>query len=312
VSRDGAEGYTTREVAEALGLPTSEIRAWTRGGVLAPMRDAKGEHRYSFQDVALLREARHLLDGPVPARRVRATLRSLRAQLPPGEPLSTLRMSVASGRVLVSDAERVWEPDSGQIFFDFWMGGAGPAGSGTADTAPTAVIAMSERAVPSARAPEGGTSKVGRGPTSEGRTADEWYDAALDLEASSAEQAEAAYRRALVVDPGHADAHLNMGRLLHERGLLVEAEEHYRAAAAAVPESAAARYNLGVVLEDLGRTMDAMAAYRDALTLDNGLAAAHFNLARLCEARGEEADAFAHLVAYKRLQVPDGRGGALD
>jgi DNA-binding transcriptional MerR regulator len=312
VSRDGAEGYTAREVAEALGLPTSEIRAWTRGGVLAPMRDAKGVHRYSFQDVALLREARHLLDGPVPARRVRATLRSLRAQLPPGEPLSTLRMSVASGRVLVCDAERVWEPDSGQIFFDFWMGGAGRPGSGTVDATPTAVIAMSERAAPSARASEGETREARSAPAAEGRTADEWYDAALDLEVSSAEQAEAAYRRALALDPGHADAHVNVGRLVHERGLLVEAEEHYRAAAAAAPESAAARYNLGVVLEDLGRTVDAMTAYREALTLDDRLAAAHFNLARLCEARGEDSDAFAHLVAYKRLQVPAGSGGVLD
>ena len=40
----------------------------------------------------------------------------------------------------------------------------------------------------------------------------------------------AAYRRALELDPELADAHLNLGRLLHERGEAAEAERHYRRA----------------------------------------------------------------------------------
>jgi len=305
VTGDDATGFTTREVAEALGLPTSEIRAWTKGGVLSPARDARGAHRYSFQDVALLREARALLDGSLPARRVRATLRALRAQLPPGASLSALRMAVRSGRVLVRDAERVWEPDSGQMFFDFWMGDV-PATADTAETdgGGTAVLALA--AATSRRGHTDDDAPVpGESPKLHGRTADEWYDAALDLEATCAADAEAAYGRALELHPEHADAHLNLGRILHERGLVADAEAHYRAAIGADATSAPARYNLGVALEDQGRTSEAAEAYRDALARDDRLAAAHFNLARLCEARGEAVEALAHLVAYKRLQTSE-------
>jgi tetratricopeptide (TPR) repeat protein len=306
VTRDVVEGYTIREVAEAVGLPTSEIRAWTRGGVLIPTPDAKGSHRYSFQDVALLNEARRLLDGTLPARRVRATLRALRDQLPADQPLSTLRMSVTGGRVLVRDAERVWEPDSGQIFFDFWMVGSGAQASDSGSSAaPAAVIAIAKDGSGTGRVPDPALA-IGRVLTLEGRAADEWYDYALDIEATAGDGAEAAYRHALALDPAHADAHLNLGRLVHERGAFPEAEEHYRAAATSAPESAPARYNLGVVLEDQGRTTEAIDAYREALALDDTLAAAHFNLARLCEARGEDAEALRHLLAYRRLQQQRG------
>lgn len=270
-------GYTTREVAEVLGLPTSKILSWTRSGLLTPERGPRGAYVYSFQDIVLLRTARELLEADVPARRVRSALQALREQLPVGRPLSAVHISALGDRVFVRDASTVWEPDSGQLLIDF------------------AVAEVAERAEPIAR------RAAAEPETGDTMTADEWYDAALDLEAVSAEGAERAYRRALDVDPEHPDAHLNLGRLLHERGRLDEAEEHYRAAVAADPESARARYNLGVALEDLGRMDDAMAAYREALCLDDGLATAHFNLSRLCEARGDEAEALGHLLAYKRI-----------
>ncbi len=182
-------------------------------------------------------------------------------------------------RVFVRDADAVWEPDSGQLVIDF------------------AVAEVAERAEPIARR----ALSEPEPPGVPGMTADEWYDAALDLEAVSTEGAEAAYRRALDADPNHPDAHLNLGRLLHEGGDLEAAERHYRAAVAADPGSARARYNLGVALEDLGRADAAMAAYREALGLDDGLATAHFNLSRLCEAAGDDAEALGHLLAYKRI-----------
>ncbi len=133
------------------------------------------------------------------------------------------------------------------------------------------------------------------------RTADDWYNAAVDLEVTDPGLAADAYRSAIAAQPDYAEAHLNLGRLLHESGHLVEAEAHYRAAAAADPADALARFNLGVVLEDRGRREAALAAYRDALRLDEGLASAHFNLSRLHESRGEKPAALAHLAAYKRL-----------
>ncbi len=48
--------------------------------------------------------------------------------------------------------------------------------------------------------------------------ADEWYDLGFDLEAVDLEEARDAYRRALELAPDHADAHVNLGRLLQEGG----------------------------------------------------------------------------------------------
>jgi len=271
------KGFSTREVAEVLGLPTSKILSWTRAGLLTPERGPKGAYAYSFQDIVLLRAAKELLDSEVPARRVREALEALREQLPVGRPLSAVHISAIGDRVLVRDDDAVWEPDSGQLRIDF------------------AVAEVAQAAEPFARRAMADERDTGD------MTADDWYDTALDLEAVAPESAMAAYREALALEPGHADAHVNLGRLHHEQGDLVEAERHYRAAAAADPEGARARYNLGVVLEDQHETDQAMAAYRDALRVDGGLAAAHFNLSRLCEASGKEAEALSHLAAYKRI-----------
>ena len=271
------KGFSTREVAEVLGLPTSTILSWTRSGLLTPERGPKGAYLFSFQDIVLLRAAKELLDSAVPARRVRSALEALREQLPVGRPLSAVHISALGDRVLVRDDDTVWEADSGQLTIDF------------------AVAEVAEAAAPVARR--------AMAIQSEGITmsADDWYDTALDLEAVALDRAIDAYRESLTREPDHADANVNLGRLLHEQGNLTEAERHYRAAAAADPEGGRARYNLGVVLEDQGRTAEAMEAYTNALDVDEGLAAAHFNLSRLYEARGEQTQALSHLAAYKRV-----------
>ena len=268
-------GFSTRQVAEASGLPTSKILSWTRAGLLSPQRAPGGAYVFSFQDVVLLRSARDLLQADVPTRKVQSALEALRHQLPSGRPLSAVHISAVGDRILVRDEERVWEPDSGQMQLDF--------------------------AAPTPDTEEPGPRGFAQQVDGTGTSADDLYNTALDLEGAEPESAMAAYRSALAGEPDHADAHLNLGRLLHEGGALEEAEAHYRAAAVADPEGARARFNLGVVLEDLERPDDALAAYRQALRLDERLAPAHFNLSRLCEARGDEAEALAHLAAYKRL-----------
>jgi tetratricopeptide (TPR) repeat protein len=258
-------GFSTREVAEVLGLPTARILSWTRSGLLTPERGPRGSYLYSFQDIVLLRTAKELLDAHVPARRVKAALESLREQLPVGRPLSAVRISAVGDRVLVRDEGAVWEPDSGQLAIDFH------------------VADLAERAEPVVR--RALADDTDARPTS----ADEWYDEALDLEAVAPKSAVSAYREALALEPGHADAHVNLGRLLHEQGELAEAERHYRAAVAADPGGARAHYNLGVVLEDQDRAEEAVRAYREALRVDEELAAAHFNLSRLLERGAAEA-----------------------
>lgn len=271
-------GYTTRQVAEILGLSEERVRSFARAGLLEPGRGPGNALRFTFQDIVLLRAARELLEREVPARRVRSALRSLREQLPQGRPLSAVRVSAVGERVVVRDDETAWEPETGQVALDFSV---------------AELAVRVEPFAPDAAVPDPDDAELG---------ADGWYDVALDLEAVSVEKARAAYRRAIALDPGHAEAHLNLGRLLHEVGDLAGAESHYRQACAARPESALAAFNLGVALEDRGEPHEAMTAYRRAVRLDPELAEAHFNLGRLCEAAGDRSGALQHLARYKRIQ----------
>jgi tetratricopeptide (TPR) repeat protein len=271
-------GYTTREVAEVLGVPVSRILGWTRAGLLSPERGPRGGYRYSFQDIVLLKAARELLEQRISPRRVRASLEALREQLPEGRPLSAVRIAVVGDRVVVRDADTAWEPASGQLTLDF------------------SVSEIAARAEPVARR---GLDRPGA-PTDP--TPDDWYHTGLDLEAVSPEEAAEAYGRAIALDDRHARAHMNLGRLLHEGGRPEEALRHYADALRADPADARAQYNVGVAFEDLGRFDEAARAYRLALALDDSLAAAHFNLFRLLEAAGQGHEAIAHLAAYKRLQ----------
>lgn len=279
-------GYSTRDVAEILGLTEERVRFFARAGLLSPARSPGNQYRFSFQDIVLLRTARELLECDVPPRRVRAALLALRTQLPRGRPLSAVRIAARGDRVLVREAGAAWEPETGQMALDFAAG------------APTAAesAARVEPLTPDAAAPRADDLEL---------SADDSYDLGIDLEAVSVERARAAYARAIALDPGHAEAHLNLGRLLHEAGELAGAESHYRQACAARPDSALAAYNLGVALEDRGEAEPAMAAYRRAVKLDPEHAESHFNLARLCEARENVSAALRHLAEYKRIR---GRG----
>lgn len=290
-------GYSTREVSEVLGIPVSTILSWTRAGLLSPRRGPHNAYYFSFQDVALLRAARKLVASDITSHRVKRTLATLRDQLPSGRPLSALDLTVVGGRVLVREDRDVWDPVSGQLH----LGLEAPAAH---EPPPGAGAAEPGRAVlPLSRPDRERVPREGSGPS-----ADDWYDAAVDLEAQEPKQARRAYLRALALDPGHADAHLNLGRLLHEAGKVLEAEAHYRTALEADPASARAFYNLGVALEDQGRGSGAVEAYEAALRLDADLAVAHFNLSRLFETLGRPSEALSHLAAYKRILDGGGLG----
>jgi tetratricopeptide (TPR) repeat protein len=141
-----------------------------------------------------------------------------------------------------------------------------------------------------------------------GTSATRWYDAGCCLEPSDPPGAAVAYERALAGCPDLADAHNNLGRLLHDAGSLPRAETSYRLAICADPRIALYWFNLGVVVEDQGRRAEAIAAYQRAIELDDHVANAHFNLARLLELAGRRAGdavvlqcAVRHLLRYREL-----------
>ena len=262
--------YSVREVSAMLGLTAAQIRAYANKGFLQPERGPRGELRFGFHDLVILRTAGELAAAKVPQRKVRRVLQRLREQLPEGRSLTGVRIAADGDRVVVSDGGAVWNPESGQILFDF------------------SVEELAEKtAAFDQQKPE----------------VDEMYEVACEIESSSPEQARQLYQRLLQLDPDHVDAHVNLGRLLHEDAAPAAAESHYRRALDLDPEHETAAFNLGVALEDLGRFRDAIEAYQRALELDPQNADAHFNLAGLYERRGEKAAALRHLKMYRRLTV---------
>ena len=131
--------------------------------------------------------------------------------------------------------------------------------------------------------------------------ADAVVELACDLDEADPERAEASYRQVIAQAPQHADAHINLGRILHERGELTSAEEHYRCALAIRPSDPTASFNLGVVLEDGGHHAEALEAYQRAIANDARNADAHYNAARLYDLMGDYASALRHLRICRDL-----------
>jgi tetratricopeptide (TPR) repeat protein len=271
-------GYTTREVAKLLGLSAGQVRSSVRSGFSTPERGSRGEMRFTFQDLVLLRAARGLLSARIPARRIRRALTRLREQLPEGRSLASVHITAEGGGVVAADGEARWRPDSGQTLFDF-----------EAEELAREVAPLARRALP------GGQRDA------EEVTGEEWYALGCQLETGSPDRAREAYERAVAIDPAHADARVNLGRLLHEAGDAAAAERHYRAALEARPEDTTAAFNLGVALEDLGKPRSALEAYEKAVALDPENADAHFNAASLCERLGRPSAALRHLKVYRNL-----------
>ncbi len=272
------KSYTTRDVANLLGLSEAQVRSHARVGYLAPDRGPRNSYRFSFQDLVLLRTAEALRDARIAPRRIRRALRALSRELPAGRSLSGMRISSEGDRIVVRDGSEAWNPESGQLLLDFRV--AELAGQ---------MAPVARRLAHAARRSD------------EPLTADQWYDLGADLETAAPDDARDAYARAVALDPRHASARVNLGRLLQDAGRPAEAAEQYRAALAVRPRHPTAAFNLGTALEDLGRRPEAIEAYRKALDADDDFADAHFNLARLYEQTGRRAAALRHLKAYKLL-----------
>ncbi|MGZ8992945.1 MAG: tetratricopeptide repeat protein [Burkholderiaceae bacterium] len=261
--------YGLRDVEKLLRLPRSTIRSLVEAGFVSPARGPRNAWLFSFQDLIVLRTARALAAANIPPKRIARSIRELRRHLPESMPLSGLSICAVADRVVVKEGGSRWQVDSGQYLLAF-------------ETDADGSISLIEEASPAASA--------------ESHFAD---GAALEIEDAAA--AVQAYEHAVAADPTLLDAHINLGRLLHESGRHAHAERAYRSAIKACGNEPLLLYNLGVLLDDMSRKAEAMQAYEAALRGDPTMADCHYNLALLFEDLQKPKDAIRHMAQYRRL-----------
>jgi tetratricopeptide (TPR) repeat protein len=187
-----------------------------------------------------------------------------------------LRITAVGNEIAVKEGGRHWQADSGQLLIDFEVR---PAAAGN-----VAVLVKREPAPAASVDPA------------------DWYNRALQLEEADPKGAEAAYRQAIGLAPGWADAYLNLGVVLCEAGRTDEAVLMYLDAIEHCPREALLHFNLAVALEDLDEPARALAHYEACMELEPRFADAHFNAARLHEQLGHATKAIRHYSEYRRLQ----------
>ncbi len=265
--------HSAAELARIVGVSPALVRRYALAGILGD------GGRFGFADVVQMRAIVALREARISSTRIRRAMLRLRDQLPAGAPVSAAVIGAEGGRIVARYGEDVWDLESGQRVLDL-------VDPGTSSTSANV------------------TQVDGRPRTQETPVADrvdDWFELALSCEEEDPEQAEKLYRRVLALDLDHPNAHLNLGRLLHERGDLYHAERHYRRAIAVRDENATAWFNLGVVLEDRGHQSAAVEAYLRATGLDEDHSDAFYNLGNLYETLDQPQEAVRCLKRYRQL-----------
>lgn len=240
----------------------------------------RGESGYTFRDLLGLKAANALLEAGASVRQIREALAALRRQDPGLEsPLTEVRLLVDGGRLLAQSDRVRFDPRTGQTVLDL---------------DPAALDRMAQATLAT------GLVRPLKPPVEQ---AEAWFERASEWDGDPArwDEAIAAYRRVVAIDPAYAAAWNNLGLLLHRRGQYDEARACYEAALHHDPRCAEAAYNLGSLDEDVGQAEAAIAHYRRALALVPDYADAHFNLAGALARAGRNAEAAGHWQRYLQL-----------
>jgi tetratricopeptide (TPR) repeat protein len=273
--------YSVREVSAVLGISIARLRSYFRSGIIVPSRNEAGQLRLSFQDLVFLRRAEGLVSQRIPARRIHLALRALVERLPAGTSVRDVRLAGEGESVVVDHGGARWHATSGQTLFDF--------ASPPSDQEGAVIVPLPPK------------KQAEETPTTPTLSVQDTYARACVIEDSAPEEAKRLYRSVIEREPQFCEAHVNLGRMLHESGDVYAALVHYRAALSIRPTDATAAFNAGVALEDLGATADAIVAYRQAIQSDARNPDAHYNLARLLEQSGKPDLAVRHLLLYRQL-----------
>ncbi len=124
------------------------------------------------------------------------------------------------------------------------------------------------------------------------------------------QEAEAAFRKAIEIDPNGLAAYTDLAGLLVVSGRGAEAVATYERALEQSPKSGPLHLMLASLLEATGRLEDAMGHYEAAIAADPELAIAKNNLAYLMAERGKDLDRALDLAQEAKAKLPDNPNSA--
>jgi tetratricopeptide (TPR) repeat protein len=263
-----------------------QLRAWERQG-LVPAGDTFG-----FSGLLALKTLKRLRELNISPLRIRLAMEALKKRFDDGDieyPLARFRITAEGRKIAVHLSGGRMDPMSGQLLLDFDAREIEKLKAFPLNAFPpeTAARAAKDEAEREAKQYE----------------AEEWFQRGLNLEETGApvEDAAAAYRKAIELNPHASGALVNLGTIAFRRKKLKDAASLYERAMAADPEYPLAHFNLGNLEEEQGDFEAARKHYLDAIRLNPRYADAYFNLALLCERNGDLLQAVGYWRSYLKL-----------
>lgn len=289
------EFFTAKDVVKTFGLTCGRLRYWDRSGFMSPSKTQGKIRRYSSTDLICIEVALRLLKAGLSLQRIRRGVKALKSQIPKiKDPLSQLIIATNGSRLIVSYADSVFD-ETGQTIISATVGEL-------EEQIRTRILRGRKRRAAKASRPkevslERDLSKAGVKPP------EQWYEQGcrLDQDNGGYEEAIEAYKNALVLDPFHYEALVNLGRIYYDKGWLLKAAAEFKKAIEANSLGVEGHYNLAHVWVDMGRLDEAIEEYEKALQIKPNYADAHFNIASAYYEKGLKEQARVHWREYIRL-----------
>ena len=137
--------------------------------------------------------------------------------------------------------------------------------------------------------------------------AEQHYNRGLHLQSQGkTDEAIAAYRQALQINPHFAEAHNNLAAELAMSGQQQIAIKHFQQVVEIKPDYAQGHFNLGNALIAANQLEQAIPHLRRAIEIDSQYAKAHNNLAVALKRTGQLNEAYRHMqeaIRLKRAEV---------
>lgn len=145
--------------------------------------------------------------------------------------------------------------------------------------------------------------KVQRGADTEDRSFGYWLRYGTEQEKKGRhDNAKEAFKKAVMLDPGSAEAHYRLGRAYRNLGNVKYAIRAFEEAVRIAPGMEEAYYSLATLYQELGSEKQALGAYQNVVRIDPHNAAAYYNLGQIylsMHLKKEAKEAFLNAVKNK-------------